>query len=89
MHLVSSQEIETDPSDYGQYYQIQLEADGEFTMTYVPAEKADKELPSFPDNKCSDISDLHPDETFIPVKSINGFTDRRSFFTDLINQGYE
>ena len=89
MHLVSSQEIETDPSDYGQYYQIQLEADGEFAMTYGPTKNGNKSLPFFPEKKCSDTSGLHPDETFIPVKSINGFTDRRSFFTDLINQGYE
>ena len=89
MHLVSYQEIETDPSDYGQYYQIQLEADGEFAMTYGPTKNGNKSLPFFPEKKCSDTSGLHPDETFIPVKSINGFTDRRSFFTDLINQGYE
>jgi hypothetical protein len=89
MHLISYTEIETELNDYVEYYRIQLEADGEFTMTYVPAEKGDKEFPSFPDNKCSDISDLHPDATFIPVKSINGFTDRRSLFVDLINQGYE
>ena len=89
MHLVSYQEIETDPSDYGQYYQIQLEADGEFTMTYGPMRDGDKRLPYLRTTKCSDISDSHPDATFIPVKSINGFTDRRSFFVDLINQGYE
>ena len=89
MHLSSFTEIETEPDDYSQYYQIQLEADGEFTMTYVPAEKLGKDLPDLPDTKCSDISDSHPDATFIPVKSINGFTDRRSLFVDLINQGYE
>jgi hypothetical protein len=89
MHLSSFTKIETELDNYSRYYQIQLEADGEFTMTYVPAEKGDKEFPSFPDNKCSDISDLHPDATFIPVKSINGFTDRRSLFVDLVNQGYE
>jgi hypothetical protein len=89
MNLVSHQEIKTEPDNYSHYYQIQLEADGEFAMTYGPTKNGDKDLPFLPNKKCSDISDLHPDTTFIPVKSINGFTDRRSFFTDLINQGYE
>ena len=89
MHLISFTQIETDPHDYYRYYQIQLETDGEFTMTYGPTRDGDKGLPFFSEKKCSDISDLHPDATFIPVKSINGFTDRRSFFIDLINQGYE
>ena len=89
MHLISFTEIETDPNDYSRYYQIQLEADGEFTMTFGPAKDGDKNLPFFPRQKCSEFSDRHPDTTFIPVKSINGFTDRRSFFIDLINQGYK
>jgi hypothetical protein len=89
MHLISFTEIETEPDDWARYYQIQLEADGEFTMTYGPTRDGDKYLPFFPEKKCSDISDLHPDATFIPVKSINGFTDRRSLFVDLVNQGYE
>ena len=88
MHLISFTEIETEPNDYFPYYEIQLEADGEFTMTFGPKKDGDKVLPYFPEKKCSEISDRHPDATFIPVKSINGFTDRRSFFTDLINQGY-
>jgi len=89
LHLTSSTEIVTNPNNYSRYYQIQLEADGEFTMTFGPAKDGDKNLAMFPRTKCSEHSDGHPDMIFIPVKSINGFTDRRSFFIDLINQGYE
>ena len=89
MHLISFTEIVTDPSDYQSYYEIQLEADGEFTMTFGPAKNGDKDLPFFPSNKCSDVLDTNPEVTFIPVKSINGFTDTRSLLIDLINQGYE
>ena len=89
MHLISTTEIVTDPSKYESYYEIQLETDGEFTMTFGPAKNGDKDLPFFPSNKCSDVLDTNPEVTFIPVKSINGFTDTRSLLIDLINQGYE
>ena len=89
MHLISAAEIVTDPISFQSYYEIQLEADGEFTMTFGPAKDDDKDLPGFPNNKCSDVLDIQPEVTFIPVKSINGFTDWRSFLIDLINQGYE
>ena len=89
MHLKSFTEIVTDPSNYQSYYEIQLEADGEFTMTFGPAKDGGKDLPGFPKSKCSDVLDTNPEVTFIPVKSINGFTDTRSLLIDLINQGYE
>ena len=89
MHLFSDTEIVTELDSYTEYYQIQLETDGEFTMTYGPTKKGGKELPDLPYAQCSNILELDHDTTFIPVKSINGFTDRRSFFVDLINQGYE
>ena len=89
MHLISAAEIVTDPSNYQSYYEIQLEADGEFTMTFGPAKDGGKELPGYSRGKCSDFLDEHPEVTFIPVKSINGFTDWRSFLIDLINQGYK
>ena len=89
MHLISFTEIVTDPSNFQSYYEIQLETDGEFTMTFGPAKDDDKDLPGFPNNKCSDVLDIQPEVTFIPVKSINGFTDWRSFLIDLINQGYK
>ena len=89
MHLISFTEIVTDPSNYQSYYEIQLEADGKFTMTFGPAKDGDKYLPGFPNSKCSDFLDTNPEVTFIPVKSINGFTDTRSLLIDLINQGYE
>ena len=89
MHLISVAEIVTDPVSFQSYYEIQLETDGEFTMTFGPAKNGDKDLPFFPSNKCSDVLDTNPEVTFIPVKSINGFTDTRSLLIDLINQGYE
>jgi len=89
MHLISAAEIVTDPRNFQSYYEIQLETDGEFTMTFGPAKNGDKTLPFLPNNKCSDVLDIQPEVTFIPVKSINGFTDTRSLFIDLINQGYK
>ena len=89
MHLISVAEIVTDPVSFQSYYEIQLETDGEFTMTFGPAKNGDKTLPFLPNNKCSDVLDIQPEVTFIPVKSINGFTDTRSLLIDLINQGYE
>ena len=89
MHLISSTEIVTDPSNFQSYYEIQLETDGEFTMTFGPAKDGGKTLPFLPNRKCSDVLDTHPEVTFIPVKSINGFTDTRSLLIDLINQGYK
>jgi len=89
MHLISFTEIVTDPSNFQDYYEIQLETDGEFTMTFGPAKNGDKTLPFLPNNKCSDVLDIQPEVTFIPVKSINGFTDTRSLLIDLINQGYK
>ena len=89
MHLKSFTEIVTDPSKYESYYEIQLETDGEFTMTFVPPKSGGKELPFLPNKKCSDVLDTNPEVTFIPVKSINGFTDTRSLLIDLINQGYK
>ena len=89
MHLIITTEIVTDPSKYESYYEIQLETDGEFTMTFGPAKNGNKTLPFLPNNKCSDVLDIQPEVTFIPVKSINGFTDTRSLLIDLINQGYK
>ena len=57
MHLISFTEIVTDPSNYQSYYEIQLEADGEFTMTFGPAKDGDKDLPGSPTDKCSDVLD--------------------------------
>jgi len=89
MHLLSFTKIVTDPSNYQSYYEIQLEADGEFTITFDPAKKGNKDLPGYSRRKCSDVLDEHPEVTFIPVKSINGFTDWRSFLIELMNQGYK
>ena len=89
MHLISAAEIVTDPSNFQSYYEIQLETDGEFTMTISPGKKDDKTIPVYNRRKCSDVLDTNPEVTFIPVKSINGFTDTRSLLIDLINQGYK
>ena len=89
LHLTSTIEIVTDPRKFYDYYEIQLETDGEFTMTLDPDTAGVKTLPYLHNKKCSDVLDEHPEVTFIPVKSINGFTDWRSFLIDLINQGYK
>ena len=89
LHLISSTAIATDPGNFRPHYKVQLEVDGEFTVTFGPKDNGDKRLPSFISRKCSEVSVTEPDATFIPIKSINGFTDSRSLFVDLINQGYE
>ena len=89
LHLPSNTVIVTDPSDYTHYYKIKLEPDGEFTMTYVPTGDGYKYLPRMGKGSCTEYDTTDPELTFIPVKSINGFTDSRSFLVDLINQGYK
>ena len=81
--------LETDPKRYSNYYEIIKQVDGEFTVTYGPAENGDKDLPGRSSGDCDLMEEDDPGVTFYPVKSINGFTDRRSFIIDLINRGYE
>ena len=71
------------------YYEIIRQADGGFAVTYVPAKNGDKDFPSINLGKCDDVVERHPEAIFYPINSINGFTDRRSFIIDLINQGYK
>jgi hypothetical protein len=90
LYLPSDTPIETDPSQYSSYYRIQLEADGEFTMTYEPSKIGDKTAPALVRNPCDRKQDpVDPELTYIPVRSINGFTDTRSLATDLANKGYK
>ena len=89
IHLRGQQTLETDPRDYSSYYEIIKEADGGFAVTYGPNERGDKEIPGRTDSTCVRHLEYHPQTIFYPINSINGFTDRRSFLIDLINQGYE
>jgi len=90
LYLPSDTTIETDPNEYLPHYRIQLEADGDFTMTYGPSEDGDKTFPPLGNAPCYNKDDpVDPELTYIPVKSINGFTDTRSFATDLANKGYK
>ena len=89
IYLDSITSLETDPNKYVNYYEIIKQVDGEFTLTYGPAENGDKDYPSMSASDCDLIEENNPGVTFYPIKSINGFTDRRSFIIDLINQGYE
>lgn len=88
-HLVSHYALETDPSEYFSYFEIIKQANGEFTITYGPAENGDKDLPSMQTWKCDTVVEEYPGTIFYPINSINGFTDQRSFLIDLINKGYE
>ena len=86
LHLVNYTALETDPSEYNSYYEITKQPDGEFTLEYGPRRNGDKQLPGVDMPSCTDDVDV----TFLyPIKSINGFTDFRSFYIDLINQGYD
>jgi hypothetical protein len=91
LYFESATELQTDPFDYFQYYEITKQPDGEFTVTYSPTQKGSKELPPMAGffHDCSETILLYPETTLYPVKSINGFTDLRSFWVDLVNQGYE
>ena len=89
IYLDSITPLETDPSKYSNYYEIIKQVDGEFTLTYGPAGNGDKDHPRMTGSDCDRIEENNSGVTFYPVKSINGFTDRRSFIIDLINQGYE
>lgn len=90
LYLPSNTTIETEPNEFITHYRIQLEADGDFTMTYGPSELGDKDFPLLGNEPCYTKDDpVDPELTYIPVKSINGFTDTRSFATDLANKGYK
>jgi hypothetical protein len=87
LYLPSHTIIETDPNGHSSHYRIQLEADGEFTMTYGPSRTGGKIAPALIRYPCERKDD--PELTYIPVKSINGFTDTRSLAIDLANKGYK
>ena len=88
-YLNSISTLATVTSNYMNYYEIIRQADGGFAVTYGPAKNGDKAFPSINRGKCDDVVERHPEAIFYPINSINGFTDRRSFIIDLINQGYK
>lgn len=88
-HLFGNQRLITDPYRFLSYYEITRQSDGTFTLSYGPNKDGKKEMPQFEASlTCSDVLQWRPDTTFFPVHSINGFTDKRSFITDLIKKGY-
>ena len=90
VYLVSTDLLETAPRDYSSHFEIIMEPNGGFAVTYVPSKDGD--VPTVPRrsyNNCDDVSEWFPEATFYPINSINGFTDWRSFLIDLINQGYK
>lgn len=87
--LVGNQRLITDPYRFLSYYEIFRQSDGTFTLSYGPNKDGKKEMPRFEASPtCSDVLQWRPDTTFFPIHSINGFTDKRSFITDLIKEGY-
>lgn len=89
LYLPNIRTLETDPSNYALYYEITKQPDGEFIITFGPRGDGDKKLPYLEmTDSCLEIIKNYPDAIFYPVKSINGFTDYRSLFIDLRNQGY-
>lgn len=89
VYLPSHKKLETELQDYFSYFEIIKQADGEFTATWGPNKRGEKELPSLYNHSCDKHLRENPRVTFYPVKSVNGFTDRRSFIIDLITKGYE
>ena len=88
MYLLSNITLETNPSSYSGYYEIQKQPDGEFKIEYKPAKEGKKTIPPFFSRECSNSLESDPDATLYPVKSINGLTDQRSFIIDLVNKGF-
>jgi hypothetical protein len=87
LYLPSGATLETDPSEYLSHYEIMRQPNGEFAMSYIPSEN--KPLPPNAWIACDLYEEIKGDTTFSPVASINGFTDLRSLWIDLVNQGYE
>ena len=89
-YLVSTATLETEPSDYSSHFEIIMEPNGGFAVTYVPSK--DRDVPIAPHrsyDNCDYFLEVVPEATFYPINSINGFTDWRTLLVDLINQGYE
>ena len=89
LYLIGHSPLETDPSIYTSYYEITKQPDGEFTIKYGADGTGQKSLQLLNASLCADIVEGFPDVTLYPVKSVNGFTDQRSFVINLMNQGYK
>ena len=87
LYLDTGAKLETDPIKYFSRYEIMRQPNGEFAMSYIPIESW--ELPPNDWMACDLYEEIYGDTTFSPVASINGFTDLRSLWIDLINRGYE
>jgi hypothetical protein len=87
LYLNTSLQLETDPSEYSSHYEIMRQPNGEFAMSYITSEN--KQLPPNQWMPCDLYERVNGDTTFSPVASINGFTDLRSYWADLVNQGYQ
>jgi hypothetical protein len=89
-YLVSTDTLETEPSDYSSHFEIIMETNGGFAVTYVPLKDRDEPIaPHRRYDNCDNLSEYLPEATFYPINSINGFTDWRTLLVDLINQGYQ
>jgi hypothetical protein len=90
LYLEASDELVTDPNPFATYFEIRKQPDGAFKLSFGPDGDGNKDLP----NLNSFLKDCgsargYGETEFSPVTSINGFTDLRSFWIDLLNQGYE
>jgi hypothetical protein len=89
LYLDANTQLVTEPNEYGYYYEITRQPDGEFAMSYGPNGKGTKILPGRLQSSCESYITLYGETAFLPVASINGFTDLRSFWIDLVNKGYK
>ena len=89
LYLDANTQLETETNEYLTYYEITRQPDGEFAMSHGPNGRGDKRLPGRLQSSCESYITLNGETTFLPVASINGFTDLRSFWIDLVNKGYE
>ena len=88
LFLEGGSSLETDPSPYGQHFNIVLQPDGAFQADLVTdASKSKRIVLVLPwRDACTDEA---VELGLFPISSISGFTDMRSFVEYLIEQGYK
>ena len=78
--------IDTDPSGFSPHFQLILQPNGAFDVTFMPGPSADGRFDIY-HSECDDTGEFK-ERTMYRINSINGFTDLKSLVEDLIQQGF-
>ena len=78
--------IETDPQDFSSHFQIVLQPNGAFDVTFMPGSRAGGRFDIF-HSECDNTGEFK-ERTMYRINSINGFTDLKSLVEDLKRQGF-